>query len=194
MLNLKYYPSFQKEASMKTLVRFFPMGFALALTLNLASCLAPNVEETENKGDVVATMTETLKRQRPKFASVTVDQLLEMKKQNTTMTLIDARTPEETQVSIIEQAITLEQWETLSASVDKNQPIVIYDTLGYRSIDLMKSLKKEGFENTSYLAGGVLAWAHAGQIFYQGDEATKKVHISSKAWDMLPKEYEAIHD
>lgn len=166
----------------------------IALCLLLQACFRPKVEESPQKDQIIAKMTATLIRQEPDFAYKTVSEYLEILTQKRAHILIDARQDHERDVSIIKNALSQQQWNQLSSETAKDQLIIVYDTLGYRSIALLKDLQKNGFTNAHYLAGGILAWSHAKQDFYDGKKNIKKVHVSSKAWSLLPEGYEGIYD
>lgn len=166
----------------------------LILSMALSGCLAPNLEKTQNKAEVVASMTKTLGQQHPNMASITAQRLQELMSQEKEFLLIDARTPEEIEISTLEKAHSKAQWQEIAAQIKPEHLIIVYDTLGYRSIEFIKTLQLQGYQNVHYLAGGVLAWAHADQFFFSKDSTTRRVHVSSKAWNLLPDSYEAIHD
>lgn len=173
---------------------FIKMILLLPLTF-LVGCFAPDVTKTENKSTVVAQMTETLKQQHPDFQALSVDELKKLMKEKDYL-LVDVRTSEEREVSTLPFALSKEQWTEKSAEAKKKSQlwIIAYDTLGYRSVEFLKELKTQGYQNTAYLSGGVLAWAHAGELFFHQEKSTRRVHVSSKAWNLLPESYEAIHD
>lgn len=170
----------------------FPL-FLLTLFL-LTGCLAPDVTKTQNKSAVVEQMTETLKQQHPDFHALTIAEFKRIMKEEDYL-LIDVRTPEERQISTLPLAISKEQWrERRAESLTTQKWIVVYDTLGYRSLDFLKELIAKGYKKTAYLSGGILAWAHAGELFFHQEKSTRRVHVSSKAWNLLPDSYEAVHD
>lgn len=125
----------------------------------------------------------------PSIPDVSVEEYLALKKQEKII-LLDVREFREQQVSIIPGAITKEEFEKDSVRY-KNDMIVLYCTIGYRSGIYTRKLLKRNFQAVN-LIGGVLAWAHAGQLFAGLDGETKKVHIYGKKWNLLPQGYEAV--
>lgn len=107
--------------------------------------------------------------------------------------LVDVRTKVERDVSYIGRSISKEEFEANRPKyIDKE--IVFYCTIGVRSTQYAIEKMREGFI-VFVLKGGVLSWAHAGKTFVgPNNEETKKVHVYSEAWNLLPKDYEGIFD
>lgn len=160
----------------------------LALLLALSSCWAPSPEELANKDKVVNSMIEALKKQHPDSPGLNAEELSQMREGQTPLTLVDVRSPTEREVSTLPGAQT-------SADFSSDQLVVVYDTFGYRAIDWIEKQKTQGLKNALFLEGGVIAWAHAGGEFVDGEGLpTKKVHVLNEAWAMLPDGYEAISE
>jgi rhodanese-related sulfurtransferase len=100
--------------------------------------------------------------------------------------LVDVRSSSEMQVSMIEGAITEEQFKSLSDAEQKAQPVIFYCTIGYRSGLAAKRYAKQGIQAQN-LIGGVSAWAFAGRPFIAQKSHTKKVHTYNKDWNYLPE-------
>lgn len=156
---------------------------SLIMLLSLFSCLKP--QEVKDKAHVIQSMASTLDKQYPgvlsqSFSTVTQD-----------TQLVDLRTPAETDVSTLPNAISKEEFEA-DPTIYQNKQIVGFDTLGQRSIVWVSEQRAYGIEAFN-LQGGVLAWAHAGGKFVTpSGEETKTVHVYAQAWDMLPEGFEAI--
>ncbi|NOY70819.1 MAG: rhodanese-like domain-containing protein [Gammaproteobacteria bacterium] len=106
--------------------------------------------------------------------------------------LVDVREKNEIQVSIIPGALTQQQFEQ---NIKKYQDtiVVVYCTIGYRSGRYVNRLRKKNIDAYN-LAGGVLAWAHAGQFFSHNGQKSKKVHVYGEQWNLLPSGYEAVYE
>jgi len=80
--------------------------------------------------------------------------------------LLDTREREEYDVSHFLNAILAdsekEAAEILKGS-DKDRPIVVYCSVGYRSSRMAEKLKKKGFENVYNLEGSIFQWANEGR-------------------------------
>jgi len=88
---------------------------------------------------------------------VTVPQVKDMKD----VLLLDARELNEYKVSHIKNArfVGYDQFEVDKIkSVDKNQKIVVYCSVGYRSEKISEKLKQAGFADASNLYGGIFEW------------------------------------
>ncbi len=113
---------------------------------------------------------------------------LKMMQSNTDFLLVDTREREEFEVSKIDGAVyagynqfSIQQFSNFVT--DKNQPIIVYCSLGIRSEDIGEKLKKAGYTNVKNLYGGVFEWKNKGfsVVDYDGNE-TEKVHAFSKQW------------
>jgi len=113
---------------------------------------------------------------------------LRMFQMNDSVTILDAREPEEFNVSHLESAINIGFNEfTFEAKqlqkLNKNIPVVVYCSLGIRSEKIGEKLKKAGFKDVKNLYGGIFEWKNKGYpvIDTKGKE-TENVHAFSKHW------------
>lgn len=100
--------------------------------------------------------------------------------------ILDAREEEEYEVSHIEGAeyIGYDQpkFEMLN-DVPKDQPIVLYCSIGYRSEKLGEKLKKQGFSNVQNLYGSIFEWTNEGlPLIDNNGQPTNKIHTFNKRW------------
>lgn len=113
---------------------------------------------------------------------------LKMLQQDEDFVLLDAREPEEFQVSHIKGAVFSGysgfSSEEISRSIkDKSVPIVVYCSLGIRSEKISEKLKAEGYSNVRNLYGGIFEWKNKGfAVFDPQGQETEKVHAYSKIW------------
>lgn len=102
--------------------------------------------------------------------------------------ILDAREPKEFQVSHIKRAINVgynefDLAETTKLITDKQQPIVVYCSLGIRSEDIAEKLLKAGYTNVFNLYGGVFEWVNKGFYVYNSTAIkTENVHAFSAEW------------
>ncbi len=104
--------------------------------------------------------------------------------------LIDAREPAEYEMSHLAGALQLDPETTdfrVFTDLDKNTPIVVYCSVGYRSSKIADMLSAEGFSNVSNLEGSIFTWANEGRPIVRKDEPVKAVHPYNKIWGMLLK-------
>lgn len=67
--------------------------------------------------------------------------------------------------------------------LDKNQNIVVYCTIGYRSEKMVARLRKRGFTNVYNLYGSIYAWSLSGfPLEDKEGKPTKMVHTYNKKW------------
>ena len=98
---------------------------------------------------------------------------------------VDSREPKEFKVSHIKGAIPV-GYDHLDIStlknIPKDQPIVVYCSVGYRSEQVSKKLIEAGFTNVKNLYGGLFEWMNQDLPVVDDNGPTKKVHIFSKGW------------
>ncbi|MBC6995681.1 rhodanese-like domain-containing protein [Neolewinella lacunae] len=67
--------------------------------------------------------------------------------------------------------------------LDKNRPLVVYCTVGYRSERAAELLRKRGFTQVHNLYGSLYAWKLAGLPLEDAQgKATNKLHTYNKKW------------
>jgi sodium/bile acid cotransporter 7 len=99
--------------------------------------------------------------------------------------LVDVRSNAEIGVSMIDGAISEQEFKKMTIKDQKAQPIVFYCTIGYRSGLAAKRYAKQGIDAKN-LIGGVSAWAFAKKDFVHKKLTTKNVHTYNKEWNYLP--------
>lgn len=107
-------------------------------------------------------------------------------KQDTNLVVLDARAYEEFQVSHIKNAVWVGYDDfNLSRldSISKNENIVVYCSVGYRSEKITEQLISAGFLNASNLYGGIFEWVNKDNpVVDMQDQPTNKVHPYSSTW------------
>lgn len=105
-----------------------------------------------------------------------------------TLVLLDARKPEEFAVSHLAKAQRIDPnastFEDLQ-SIDKNTPIVVYCSVGYRSAELATRLKRAGFKQVYNLEGSIFKWANEGRPVFRDQQEVREVHPYDDAWGKL---------
>ena len=100
--------------------------------------------------------------------------------------LLDARTPEEYQVSHLNNArLVTNDLQDLIAEVDYTTPIVVYCSVGYRSSAIARSLESLGYEHVYNLNGSLFQWVNEDRRVYQSGKPVTKVHPYNKFWQYL---------
>ncbi len=105
---------------------------------------------------------------------------------NSLVIYLDARELNEYKTSKIKNA----QWVgyndfdlTRVESLDKNQQIIVYCSVGYRSEKITEKLNANGFSNVTNMAGGLFEWVNYNNpIFDSTNITTKKIHAYNQEW------------
>lgn len=124
---------------------------------------------------------------------ISVDDLLKIKKD---IILLDSREKEEFNTSHIPSA----KWvgyddfviDRLNG-IDKNEKIVVYCSVGYRSERISEKLMKAGYKNVYNLKGSIFKWYNEGYKVVDKDGATtRKIHGYNKKWSRWIKDGDII--
>lgn len=103
-------------------------------------------------------------------------------------TLLDVRTKAEFEVSQIHGAQRVDPKANASEiKLPKDQPIVTYCSVGYRSGAFAKKLQEAGYTNVQNLAGSIFQWANEGRPLEHAGKAVMKVHPYNSTWGQLLK-------
>ena len=114
----------------------------------------------------------------------------------TNMIFLDAREKEEYQVSHIKDArwIGYDTFKTKNIEdIPKDQSIVVYCTVGYRSEKITEKLQKMGYSNVSNLYGGIFEWVHQDNEVFNDTSKTKKIHTYNKDWSQWLNNGEKVY-
>ena len=99
--------------------------------------------------------------------------------------LLDAREPEEYAVSHLPGARNLGYDDadyTLLDGVDRDRPVVVYCTIGYRSERMAEEVRSRGFDRVYNLYGSIYAWALAGKPLEDASGPTQRIHTYNRKW------------
>jgi rhodanese-related sulfurtransferase len=112
--------------------------------------------------------------------------------------LLDARAPQEFAISHLKGALPVgyENFALSSLdSLDRNKPVVVYCSVGYRSEKIAEKLNAAGFKEVYNLYGGIFEWLNQGQPIYnpQG-QPTLKVHGYSRSWGFWLNRGQVVYD
>lgn len=107
--------------------------------------------------------------------------------------IIDVREFEEFQVSHLQNAINLETGESISAlfesrGLNKDAPIIVYCSVGYRSAAVASALQQLGFTEVRNLRHSIFEWANKDYPMINNEGDTDKIHPFNKAWGVLVDE------
>ena len=102
--------------------------------------------------------------------------------------LLDVRTRAEFDVSHLRGATHVEPGAAVSdLGGGKDQAIVTYCSVGYRSGAFAKKLRDAGYTNVANLEGSIFRWANEGRAIVSSGRSTDKVHPYNRTWGLLLK-------
>jgi len=100
--------------------------------------------------------------------------------------LLDTRAQPEFEVSHLEgaKAVGYESFDPqMLSTIPRDQPIVVYCSVGYRSEKIGEKLQDMGFTEVYNLYGGIFAWKNAGYKVMSADTIpTERVHTYNQDW------------
>ncbi|MEQ9468526.1 MAG: rhodanese-like domain-containing protein [Ekhidna sp.] len=100
--------------------------------------------------------------------------------------ILDTRAKEEYQVSHISGArfVDYDDFEVEQVSdVPKDQEVIVYCSVGYRSERVGEKLQKAGYTNVKNLYGGIFGWKNEGnEVVDSNNLPTDSVHTYNQSW------------
>lgn len=110
--------------------------------------------------------------------------------------LLDTRTPAEYRVSHLRGArfVDFDSYEQADfAGVPRQQTVVVYCSVGYRSERVGEKLKALGFKDVRNLYGGIFQWVNEGRPVYNAAGPTRQVHPYSALWSGWLRQGEPVY-
>ena len=77
--------------------------------------------------------------------------------------------------------------------LDRNEPVLVYCTVGARSQEIGKKLQEAGFTRVYNLYGGIIQWSNSEKLLESDGKPTKKVHTYSKSWGVWLNKGEKVY-
>jgi rhodanese-related sulfurtransferase len=119
--------------------------------------------------------------------SVPVISVEEFHKNREDYVILDTRSREEFEVSTIPAAIFIGDGELdtdhLLERYHKDQPIVVFCSIGYRSEKTGEKLLEAGFTQVQNLYGSIFEWANRGyELVNMHNQPVKEIHTYNKRW------------
>lgn len=161
----------------------------VAAGLALAGCSGPPLSDAQKKAKV-SQMYAAYKQEFPEVTDITPREVMGLLAQKAKVVLVDVRTAEEQQVSILPGAIASEVFLG-NPKAYRDHSVVGYCTISYRSGRLARELSRQGIAMRN-LEGGLLAWLHEGGRVYARGQETRLVHVYGSRWDLAPVAYQTI--
>lgn len=104
----------------------------------------------------------------------------------TDVVILDTRAIEEFEVSHLEGArfVDYDSFELSEVKdIPKDQEIIVYCSVGYRSERVGEKLQKAGYSNVKNLYGGIFSWKNEGyDVMGPANVPTDSVHTYNKSW------------
>lgn len=121
-------------------------------------------------------------------STISSQELIKLSK-NPNLLLADVRQKKEFAVSHLKGAEENINWEL----VDKKRPVVLYCTIGYRSIKWGAVLRQRGFHHLYSLDGGILRWKNEGNVVVNlKNQPTDSLHVYSGLFGFLLRKGQAV--
>jgi rhodanese-related sulfurtransferase len=124
---------------------------------------------------------------------ISIDQASE---NNSNFIFLDAREEGEYEVSHIPRAILIGYDNFQISSLDnisKEDPIIVYCSIGYRSDIIGGKLKKAGYKKVYNLYGSIFEWVNQGhEIVNNKGEPTKNLHTYNRKWSKWVENPEVV--
>lgn len=168
-------------------MKIFSKIFFLILTLD--ACSFAQQEKVSSKAYAVM-LHALLSHSVPE---ISVSELLNL---NEKPLIIDAREPQEYAISHLNNAIFVGYNHLNLAplkNIDKNQSIVVYCSVGYRSEKVTEKLIKMGFKNTKNLYGGIFEWKNQNNEVFNEKGKTEKIHAYDPTWGIWLKKGKKVY-
>lgn len=110
--------------------------------------------------------------------------------------LLDTRTPAEYKVSHLAGARFV-NFETFGKNdfkgLSREQTVVVYCSVGYRSERVGERLKALGFRDVRNLYGGIFQWVNEGRPVYNAAGPTRQIHPYSALWSAWLRQGEQVY-
>lgn len=163
---------------------------AVGIACNWGCGRAPNDIGTDaDKRRQIDERYASFKQAFPDVHDISIEECTELA-ESQPLVIVDVRPERERDVSMIPGAIS-QNWFEEHRCEYRDRLVVTYCTIGARSGKYAVTLQQQGFE-VANLRGSILAWAHAGRPLIDKDGPTKRVHIYSAEWNLLPGDYQAV--
>jgi rhodanese-related sulfurtransferase len=110
--------------------------------------------------------------------------------------LLDTRTPAEYRVSHLQGArfVDFDSYEQADfAGISRQQTVVVYCSVGYRSERVGERLKALGFQDVRNLYGGIFQWVNEGRPVYNAAGPTRQIHPYSALWSGWLRQGELVY-
>jgi rhodanese-related sulfurtransferase len=151
--------------------------------LTLVGCGSAQNPPAQAASPAYAALLKTLYKNS--VPTVSAAELQRLRQQQPALTLLDVRSAAEYQVSHLAGARLID-YEAFSADavrdLPREQPVVVYCSVGVRSERVGAQLKALGFRDVRNLYGGLFQWANEARPLVDAHRPTQRVHPYSPLW------------
>ncbi len=159
------------------------VGFLRAFSTFLITLSIMAYHESKAQTDFEKKVNSLVKGTIPQIKS---NELAGKLNESKDLVILDTRTPEEFEVSKINGADFIDYdrfHKKMVKHIPKDQEIIVYCSVGYRSEKIGEKLRELGYTNVLNLYGGIFDWKNTdhGVVNPQGAE-TDSVHTYNKSW------------
>ncbi|GAB2478682.1 hypothetical protein GCM10011375_18310 [Hymenobacter qilianensis] len=162
--------------------------------LTLPAC-GQNTSAPETVSPAYRQMLRTLYRETvPTIQAAALADLLQDKPKK--VLLLDTRAPAEYKVSHLTGArfVDFSSFKKNDfKSFPRDQTVVVYCSVGYRSERVGERLKNLGFRDVRNLYGGIFQWVNEGRPVYNAAGPTRQIHPYSALWSVWLRQGEQVY-
>jgi len=125
------------------------------------------------------------RREFPDVALISPDELAAAMEGDDPPALIDTRAPKEYMISHLRDARLVDPktfGQVNLIGLRKDEPIVVYCSVGYRSGHMAKLLAEMGYANVRNLYGGIFLWFNQERPVYSAGRRVDRIHLYDRVW------------
>lgn len=127
-----------------------------------------------------------IRRKYPQVKSLTTQQLAQWLQDPAQLILLDARNQAEYQQSHLQHARWFDPQHSCPTE-DRNTPVVVYCSVGYRSARVATVLTAAGYTQVYNLEGSIFQWVNEERPVFRNGKQTTRVHPYNLTWGRLLK-------
>lgn len=166
--------------------------WALGLVLILAVVAARGAEPADRHEAELAKMMVTVREKFPAVKQLSTTNLAAWLADavRPQPQLLDVRTPKEFAVSHLPGAQLIApdaKAEDVLAKLNRERPVVVYCSVGYRSSKLAERLQAAGLIQVMNLEGSIFAWANEDRALEKDGQPATQVHAYNKRYGQMLK-------
>ena len=164
------------------------LAFAFVTLMGQQSLSSSDLSDAA-KHRKVESLYDLYKAKFPAVLDLTVRQAMNLITEQKAV-FIDAREPEEQQISMLPVAISEAEFLSNYESYEDHVKMA-YCTISDRCGAFVENYQQRGIPVYN-LRGGILAWVHAGGQVYDQTGETHRIHVHDPEWNLAPEKYEAV--